>query len=358
MRYPAFLRPGGRIGFVAPSFGCNIEPYRSAFQNALKKLEEKGYGTDLGPNCYAGEGIGISNTPEKCGAEINEYMLSDQNDVLISCGGGELMCEILDSVDFQAIAEGKPKWYMGYSDNTNLTFLLPTLCDTAAIYGPCAGAFGMEPWHSSISDALALLAGEKLEMHSYPAWEKEGFKCEENPLVPYNTTEPVRIRPFPAGLAKKGGPIVFRGRLLGGCLDCLVNLLGTKYDRVNQFCQKYAEDGIIWFLEACDLNVFSIRRAIWQMKHAGWFEHVKGFLIGRPLCFGQELIGLDQYHAVWDLLEEYQVPVLMDVDLGHLPPMMPLICGALARVCCSPAGDRAGQEGETGWELAVSMKTE
>ena len=46
----------------------------------------------------------------------------------------------------------------------------------------------------------------------------------------------------------------------------------------------------------------------------------------------QELMGLDQYHAVTDLLSEYRVPIVMDVDIGHLPPQMPLICGSMADV--------------------------
>ena len=54
MRYPAFLKEKGTIGFVTPSFGCNIEPYLSAFKNAQKKFADKGYGIDLGPNCYMG----------------------------------------------------------------------------------------------------------------------------------------------------------------------------------------------------------------------------------------------------------------------------------------------------------------
>ncbi len=145
MRYPEFLKENGTIGFVAPSFGAATEPFRSAFDNALKKFHALGYRTKLGPNCYASDGVGISSTPENCGKEINEAVTSPDSDVLISCGGGELMCEILDFVDFDRIAQASPKWYMGYSDNTNLTFLLPTLCDTAAIYGPCAGTFGMEP---------------------------------------------------------------------------------------------------------------------------------------------------------------------------------------------------------------------
>ncbi len=70
MRYPKHLPKGGTIGFLAPSFGCNIEPYRTAFAHALEKWREMGYHTVLGPNCYLGEGIGISSTPENCGREI------------------------------------------------------------------------------------------------------------------------------------------------------------------------------------------------------------------------------------------------------------------------------------------------
>ena len=323
MRFPEFLRENGTIGFVAPSFGCNIEPYRTAFDHAQEKFKALGHTLVLGPNCYEGKGIGISNTPSACGKELTEGYLSSDSDVLISCGGGELMCEILDYVDFEQIKAAKPKWYMGYSDNTNMTFLLATLCDTASIYGPCAAAFGMEPWHASIRDAYQVLTGKLSELEGYPLWEKESLKDEEHPLEPINATEPRKIRCFPA--AKKSA---FSGRLIGGCMDCLVNLLGTCYDNVEAFNERYREEGIVWFLEACDLNVMGIRRAIWQMSHAGWFSHVKGFLIGRPLCHGQELLGLDQYRAVTDLLQEYDVPVLMDLDIGHIAPMMPLICGS------------------------------
>ncbi|MDO4291861.1 MAG: LD-carboxypeptidase [Eubacteriales bacterium] len=326
MRYPAFLPQNGTIGFVAPSFGCNISPYREAFDNALRLLGERGYRSELGPNCYAGEGVGISNTPEKCGRELTEYYLRRENDCLISCGGGELMCEILDFVDFDRLSQAAPKWYMGYSDNTNFTFLLPTLTDTASVYGPCAAAFGMEPWHPSLEDALGLLTVKKLSVSGYPLWEPESQKDEAHPLAPYHVTRPRLLRRFP------DRDVSFSGRLLGGCMDCLVTLLGTRYDRVAEFAGRYREDGILWFLESCDLNPFAIRRAMWQMEHAGWFSHVKGFLIGRPGCFGQEMMGLDAYQAVLAVASRLQVPVIMDVDLGHLPPMMPLITGSLAEV--------------------------
>ena len=327
MRYPEFLNNNGTIGFVAPSFGCSTEPYRSCFDSALDKFKKMGYKLDLAPNCYADEGVGISSTPQKCGAELTQYYCSENNDVLISCGGGELMCEILDFVDFEKVKAAVPKWFMGYSDNTNFTFLLTTLCDTASIYGPCASSFGMEVWHESLSDAFSVLQGKKLILSGYDLWEKESFRDEANPLVPYNTTEERILHTLP-----KDGIVDMSGRLLGGCMDCLVNLTGTEFDRVSEFAEKYKDDGIIWFLEVCDLNTMSIRRALWQMEHAGWFKYVKGFIFGRPLCFGESCCGLNQYDAVTGILSKYNVPIIMDADIGHLPPKMPLICGSFSSV--------------------------
>lgn len=358
MKYPKFLPKKGTIGFVAPSFGCNTEPYKTAFDNSLEKFRALGHKLDLGPNCYEGRGIGISNTPEACGKELTDYYCSVDNDVLISVGGGELMCETMSNVDFEAIQSAEPKWYMGYSDNTNMTFLLTTLCDTAAIYGPCAQTFGMEPWDVSLQDTYDLLRGKKNIVSGYALWEKESLKDKDHPLVPYNLTEERNIRVFMPkdtlgsgvevyaeaeqksfwGKENPDASLQIEGRLVGGCMDCLVNLLGTKFDDVKGFNERYKEDGIIWFMESCELNVMSIRRAVWQMKNAGWFEYVKGFLIGRPLCFGQDIMGLDQYKAVVDLLEEYKVPVIMDLDIGHIAPMMPLVSGAYAKVAVKGNG--------------------
>ena len=342
MRYPNNLPNNGTIGFVAPSFGCQTEPYKSGFESAQKKFRSLGYQVQLGPNCYEGRGIGISNTPEKCAEELMTYYCSEENDCLISCGGGELMCEILPHMDFDKLKTADPKWYVGYSDNTNMTYLLATLCDTAAVYGPCAAAYGMEPWHPALEDAFGVVTGTVNKVSGYDKWERESLKNEENPLVPYNVTEPRCIKSYIGNRevqwditeqkADGSDALTFQGRLLGGCMDCLVNLLGTRFDKTKEFVEKYKEDGIIWFLEACDLNVFSMRRAMWQMEQAGWFEHVKGFLIGRPLCMGQEMMGLDAYQAVLEVAGRKNVPIIMDVDLGHLPPMMPIVVGSMGEV--------------------------
>ena len=325
MRYPKFLMNTDTIGFVAPAFGCSIEPHKSAFNNGLQKLQELGHQVKLGPNCYVGEGIGISNTPQACAKEFMDMWCDDENAALFSCGGGELQCEILPYLDFEKIKAAEPKWFMGYSDNTNLGILLATHCDIASVYGPNGPAFGMEPWHCSVQDAYDLVGGNKLGFESYDGWQIESLKTEKAPLLPYNITEQPSIRTVNMEQS-------FTGRLLGGCMDIVVNLIGTRFDKVNEFVDRYAEDGIIWFLEACDLNLMSIRRALWSMEQAGYFRHVKGFIIGRPLHYTEEAFGLDRYTAVTSMLEKFGVPIVLDMDLGHLPPTMPLVNGAMATV--------------------------
>lgn len=338
MRYPAFLQKHETIGFIAPSFGCATEPYRAAFTRARKVFKKKQQEEELGPNCFLDDGIGISTKPEACAKELMDMYASETNQVLMSCGGGELMCEILPHIDFEVLYRADPKWFMGYSDNTNLTFLLTTALDIASIYGPCVAAFGMDPWHPAIHDAFDLLCGDTrmigetedghavAHVHNYDGWERESAKDEEHPYEPYQISE--------LFLPVVHGEKQAEGRLIGGCLDILTNICGTRFDRVDHFNEKYADDGVLWFLEACDLNVMDMRRALWHLKEAGWFSRAKGFLIGRPMHIDEPMFGINRHEAVVGALSDLGVPIFMDLDIGHLPPMMPIVCGSYGKAVC------------------------
>lgn len=328
MRFPEFLKDNDTIGLVAPSYGCATAPrYRLPFEKALSRFESLGYKTNLGPNCYATEGIGKSNTPEKCADEINDYFINRDCGMIFSVGGGETMCEDMSFVDFEGIKNAAPKWYAGYSDNANLTFLLPVLTDTAALYCSNAPSFGSEKLHKSHTDALDFLAGKKLKFTNYDGWEKESLKSDENPHANINITEPYsQINVLPAGCDS------FSGRMLGGCLDVLVTLCGTRFDRVKEFNERYKDDGTVWFLEACDLNPMGVMRALWQLDNAGWFETAKGFIIGRSLLHDFEFDGICPRDAYKMFIEKKNLPGVIDVDLGHLAPMMPFVSGAVATI--------------------------
>ena len=41
---------------------------------------------------------------------------------------------------------------------------------------------------------------------------------------------------------------------------------------------------------------------------------------------------MDHYNAVTGILGKYNVPIILDADVGHYAPMMPLICGSHATI--------------------------
>ena len=326
MRYPSFLKDKGTIGVCAPSFGSTIEPYISRLNNAIKTMEEKGHKVVLTDSVRKMRKARSASAKTRA-KEFLELYNDETVDVIISEAGGELMCEILDHIDFDKLKESDPKWFLGFSDNTNLAFLLPTLSDVASIYGVCFPEFGMNPWYKTINDTYLMLKGEKLITSNLPKYETISLKKEPgNELASYNLTE----KSIWSNLSKED---VFKveGRVLAGCLDILAMLCGTKYDKVKEFNEKYKDEGIIWFVESCDLNVLSQLRAFWQLKHAGWFKNAKAIIIGRA-NIKEEMFDINYKEANFSELKSLGIPIVIDADFGHVAPSFPIISGGYAKV--------------------------
>ena len=318
---PKFINNNSKLYFVAPSFGCTTFPYEERLLKAMRELEALGYQIKLGKNCFKSEGIVASASKEERGEEFMDAYRSDC-EAIISVGGGELMVEMLDYVDFEEIKKLPPKWFMGFSDNTNLTYTLTTICDIETIYGVNAPRF----YDLSLVDArdsLRMLHGEEY-FEGYPMFELNEIE-EEKPFNKINFDSDKIITPF-----KYNCP--FKGIMLGGCLDCLIGLCGTKYDKTKEYIEKHKNEGIIFYLESCDLNPISYRRALIQLKNAGWFDNVKGFVIGRPYHYGEEVMGVSFESSTIDILGSFNVPILINADLSHLKPSMPIRNGAKAKV--------------------------
>ncbi len=343
MQLPSFIRPGDTIGITAPSFGCTTEPYKSRLEAAVLTFRDRGFHVVVGETCHMDDGFGISTDPEKTAAELMEFYLRDDIDAVISAGGGEMMCATLANLDLDRLAGAKPKWYMGYSDNTNFIFPM-ALRGVPGIYGLNAPGFG-KVWEEPEEDAYALLTGKKttFEGYDYVETPQDGDSRKTDPrmpYVPYVKSEKKRLRTFVPGRGKEkkrlhnarpDRKVELDGVMLGGCLDILELLCGTRFDTVKEYLR--AHGPVIWAIEECDYNILSYRRALWHLLEAGWFDTAAGFLIGRPLAArGQEIFGVDEYRTVTDILSPLGVPVVMDADFGHICPQMPLVIGAKAHV--------------------------
>lgn len=316
---PPYINKNSKFYLVAPSFGCTTSPYKERLEKTLITLPKKGHEVMVGPNCFLAEGKCASNTPQKRAEEFMKAYESDA-EVILSVGGGEMMVEILDYIDFDKIKKSPPKWFVGFSDNTNLTLTLTTLSDVTTIYGPCAGGFHFNRYSYDVKACYQMLMGKK-DFKGYYLFESK--TKNEDPLGNYKLTRKKIITPY-------NYQEPFTGTIIGGNLDILQNLCGTPYDKMKEYAE--SKEGIIFYFEACDLNPLGIKRALLQLKRAGWFSNIKGFLSGRPLCLNQEILGITDQNAVIDILKDFNVPILMNVDLGHIAPSLPMKNGVEATV--------------------------
>jgi len=113
-------------------------------------------------------------------------------------------------------------------------------------------------------------------------------------------------------------------------VETLCNLAGTPYGDVAAFGREHADDGLIIYLEAAGDDAAAICRNLHGMRLAGWFEHARAVLIGRTKAPDSE--ELTQREAVLDALSRLQVPIVFDLEIGHVPPHLPLVNGALSTI--------------------------
>jgi muramoyltetrapeptide carboxypeptidase LdcA involved in peptidoglycan recycling len=67
------------------------------------------------------------------------------------------------------------------------------------------------------------------------------------------------------------------------------------------------------------------------MKLAGWFDNCSGIMIGRSSANRP----IDNYtieDLYQELADEIELPIIYDMDFGHVPPQVTLINGAYAEV--------------------------
>lgn len=322
MKIPKFLPKNGTIGLVAPSFGANIEPYTTRLKAAIQTMTGLGY--KIKP---FGDIFGyFKGASEDKRLRANHFMdaYKDPNvDVIWSVGGGEMMVEILPYIDFEHLKSFPPKLFIGYSDNTNLTLTLTTKLDMYSVYAENFTSFGMKVLDPFLVNTLKIVSGDFVEQQASKFHEPKLLEDKE-PLSSYTLSEPTKW------INVNKEEIHLTGRLIGGVMDVLLLHLGTPYDAVSQFLKKYKDEGIIWYLEAFSLDVFAFKRALWQLKEAGWFKYSKGFLFGRHLNTNP-ILDIDQYNAATDILGK-EIPMIMEMDIGHINPMMTLINGAKVTV--------------------------
>lgn len=313
MKYPNSLKENSCIGVTAPSAG--VGKYIEDYEKSLDTLKKNHWQILETENVRSEEEV--SSTKEERTKEFWECWENPKVDAILCATGGEFLTDMLPSLSEKELTGAK--WVMGASDPTNLLYYITTKYDIATMYGHNAGSFDAKTLHPAQQTAIEYLKGNFLPQESYPLYEKdregrvEGF---------YHLTEKVEWKsPYEK--------IECEGRLLGGCLDALRYLLGTKYDYTKEFIEKYKEEGIIWYLDVFTMTTDDFYLTLFQMKEAGWFQYLKAIIVGR-VAYPGGYTSMTYERAIQENFPG--IPFILDADIGHVAPKMTLVNGSYAKI--------------------------
>lgn len=325
IRLPAPLRPGDRIGVTAPSSGVH-GVLRPRLEVAVAWLQTRGYQVEVG-ECLSHDSH-VSAPAQQRADELNRMLLDPTIRAVVPPWGGETGIDLLDLLDWDGLARAEPTWVVGFSDTSTVLLPLTLRLGWATLHGsnlmdtPYAAVAGLAHWTevAAATGPLTQRASGVFGRNGYGDWGTD--PADDQYRLDERGTWLVH--------APSEAPLAVSGRLIGGCIETISNLTGTPYGDVPGFGREYAADGLILYLEASDDPALEICRNLHGLRLAGWFEHAAAVLIGRTNAPDSET--LSQRDAVLDALGGLGVPIVFDVECGHVPPYLPLVNGALARV--------------------------
>ncbi|XVV09702.1 S66 family peptidase [Actinoplanes sp. CA-131856] len=332
MRYPAPLRPGDRVGVTAPSQGVG-DSLKDRLDVAIRTVEDRGYEVVVG-DCM--DGARHVSAPAGDRARELTAMLTDPAiKAVVPPWGGETAIDLLPLLDWDALRAAEPTWIVGFSDMSTVITPLSLLTGVATVHGnnlmdtPYRAPQGLLTW----LDIVTMRPGTAFSQTPPGRHRATGW-------VDYQTNPQVSefVLDAPGRWTRLDGDddVEVGGRLIGGCIETLCNLTGTPYGDVASFARAHAPEGLLVYVEAAGDDAATICRNLHGMRLAGFFEAANAVLVGRT---GAPAAGsLSQHEAVLDALGGLGVPIIADVECGHVPPYMPIVNGARGIVRYS--GDR------------------
>jgi muramoyltetrapeptide carboxypeptidase len=281
MIIPPFLKAGDTVALVCTArkfFPEDAKP-------AIDLLESWGLNVKLGTT------IGLDNfqlggTDSERAADF-QAQLDDENVKAIWCArGGYGTVRIIDSLDFTNFKQ-HPKWIMGFSDVTVL--------------------------HSQLN------VERVASLHSIMPFTV--------PTAPEEVKETLRQALFGETISyaipSKNHDVngTASGELVGGNISILYSLLGSK-SAID------TKDKIL-FIEDLDEYLYHIDRMMYNLKRNGYFDNVKGIIVGSMTDMHDNEIpfGQNEVQIITEIAKDLSIPIAFQFPAGHQKDNRTLILG-------------------------------
>lgn len=290
--FPQSLKKGDKIALISPAGAVE----ESQLEKGIKLIETNGYEPVLGKHLYTkySNGYHYAGTEKERISEMNWAFNNEEIGAIWASRGGYGCQHLLRHVQLSKFKK-KPKWYIGYSDNTVVqSFLLKN--NFASIHGQTIKTSSFGVTDESYDLIFDILKGKK-----------PTYSIAQNELNKVGTAA---------------------GTLVGGNLALIYALLGTTYSF--NFKDK------ILFIEDIGENFYALDRMLISLDLAGVFRKIKGLIVGGMTNMGDEKDNksyeesFDQfaYKIISERVSKYDFPVAFGFPNGHIHDNRPLMIGA------------------------------
>lgn len=288
---PAPLRDGDRIAIVSPS-----GPVDSALvYAAADTLRGQGYRVDIFPSALGKCGQYAASDSARL-ADLSAALTDSTVRAILCSRGGYGAVHLLDSLSALPL-ERDPKWLIGFSDISALHALLASR-GIASIHGNMCKHIALGPDDEDNATFLAMLRGYR------PAYEFA-----------------------PDSLNRCGQA---SGRLLGGNLAVIAELINTPYDVI--------QPGTILFIEDVEEPIYKIERIMYQLRLSGVLPRLAGLIVGQFTGYRPNDSYETMERMIADMTAPYTYPVAFNVPIGHVDHNVPVIQSAEVTLTVTPEG--------------------
>lgn len=339
---PPHLHKGDQVAIVSLSAGTLGEDFASHQRKlGVHRLQQLGLQPVFMPNALKGIDY-LKQHPQARAQDLKAAFANPEIKGIFAAIGGidtyRLMPYLMDDADFVQNVQQHPKLFSGFSDTT-VDHLMFYRLGMQSFYGP------------SFLNDLAELGPDLL-----PYTKKTLAHYFTNPPETTIAASPIwyeertDFSPQQVGIPRKelkdqDGYLVLRGsgqitgRLLGGCLESLTDLLGNSsfpeekaineqyhlFPKTKNWSQK------ILFIETSEdqPTPTQYQELLSQLEKTGIFEVIKGIIVGKP----QNKKYYSEYQQVLlQVTEAYQTPILYNCNFGHAYPRTALPYGCQAQI--------------------------
>lgn len=284
IKIPPFLKPGDKIGIVAPASVINYSdmiPGINRLQNEWKLEVVEGQFLKSAFNQF-------SASDEDRLADLQNMLDDPSIKAVIAARGGYGCSRIIDKIDFTGFIKS-PKWIIGFSD---LTAILSQVFHVgfASIHAPMVKSMMQHGAEKAADSLRKILFGE------LPAYT---------------------IDPHPLNKTGKA-----TGALIGGNLCLFAHLIGSATDIDTK--------GKILFIEDVNEYLYNLDRMIIQLKRAGKLDNLAGLIVGQFSDMkdnSRPTFGKDAFEIIHEHISEYEYPVCFNFPVGHVPDNRAMIVG-------------------------------